>query len=93
MSTADTVLRRWNGYHEGVSFRILPKPVTCPKCSEIHGNRLTKNFTSTTGFFVHYTGQHTISAKQKDYLKRQIMLFQQSDFTLFHEFLNRGRIE
>ena len=91
MSTHTTVLRRLNdGYRLG--YPII-KPITCPECKVIHGERKAKGFTSTKGFFLHYTFQHSIDAEQKDYLQKQIVLFQHSKVTNFQDFLKRGRIE
>jgi hypothetical protein len=83
MSSSQIVLRRFN----------LPKPPNCPECKQIHGNRQTKNYKSTTGFFVHYTTNHPIDENLKKFLRQQIQEFQESDYSQFHEFLRRGRIE
>jgi len=83
MSSSQIVLRRYN----------LPKPANCPECQSIHGLRLTKNYKSTTGFFVHYTTNHPIDDTRRQYLKQQIQEFQESNYSQFDEFLKRGRIE
>ena len=86
LSLHPTLLRRYN-------VTLLRKRVTCPACKEIHGKRPTKEYTSTTAFFKHYTGQHIIDDVKKAFLRREIEAFQDSDYTQFHEFLKRARIE
>ena len=86
MSLGSTLLRRYN-------VTVLIKPANCPACKEIHGKRPTKAYTSSTAFFVHYTGQHIIDEEKKAFLKREIEAFQDSDYSQFHEFLKRARIE
>ena len=86
MSLHPTLLRRYN-------VTVLLKRVNCPACKEIHGKRPTKAYTSSTAFFVHYTGQHVIDEEKKAFLKREIEAFQESDYSQFHEFLKRARIE
>ena len=86
LSLHPTLLRRYN-------VTVFLKRVNCPDCKEIHGNRQTKAYTSSTAFFVHYTTQHTIDDEKKAFLRREIEAFQDSDYTQFHEFLKRARIE
>ena len=86
MSLRTTLLRRYN-------VTLFLKRVNCPACKEIHGKGPTKEYTSTTAFFVHYTSQHTIDEVKKAFLRREIEAFQESDYSQFHEFLKRARIE
>ena len=71
----------------------LVKPVNCPECKQTNGNRLTRNFESTRGYFVHYTTNHPIDDNLRQFLKQQIQEFQESSYSQFHEFLKRGRIQ
>lgn len=86
MSLHPTLLRRYN-------VTVLIKPANCPECKAIHGKRPTKAYTSSTAFFVHYTNQHTIDDEKKAFLRHEIEAFQDSDYSQFHEFLKRARIE
>ena len=86
MSLHTTLLRRYN-------VTVLLKRVNCPACKEIHGKRPTKAYTSSTAFFVHYTTQHSIDNEKRVFLKREIEAFQNSEYSQFHEFLKRARIE
>ena len=86
MSLHPTLLRRYN-------VTVFLKRVNCPECKAIHGKRPTKNYTSSTAFFVHYTGQHILDNEKRAFLKSEIEAFQNSEYSQFHEFLKRARIE
>jgi len=86
MSLHPTLLTRYN-------VTVFVKRVNCPECKIIHGNRQTKAYTSSTAFFVHYTTQHSIDNEKRVFLKREIEAFQNSEYSQFHEFLKRARIE
>ena len=86
MSLHPTYLRRCNVID-------LDKPANCPECKEVHGKRQTRDYPTTNAFFSHYTKNHALDDEKRAFLRREIEAFQESEYSQFHEFLKRARIE